>query len=207
MAGGFELGTLSLKVHITWKIHKEHAGVIPNKYPLYKVYMGLIIKGPPSQRVPPFFPMKDDRGHIWEVARFQQLQQQPGPGRQRWKLVGALVWNGANRNSNSYPFLWVNGRIFHTWSIWKLEIFRLSNKIRVPKLLGKLSLIYFVFRDSTLSRLFVEMVASQSLLGWNKGTHWSLADKWWNSTFPKWCPLKMLMFRTSENDKGNRLFG
>ena len=29
---------------------------IPNKYPLYKVYMGLTIKDP-IPRVPPFFPM------------------------------------------------------------------------------------------------------------------------------------------------------
>ncbi len=35
-------------------------GDIPSKYPLYKVYMGLIIKGPPSQGVfPPIFPMKE----------------------------------------------------------------------------------------------------------------------------------------------------
>ena len=36
-------------------------GDIPNKYPLYKMYMGLIIKGPPSQGPPPFslWPSKD----------------------------------------------------------------------------------------------------------------------------------------------------
>jgi len=33
---------------------------IPNKYPLYRVYMGLIITGPPSARVfPPFSAPKD----------------------------------------------------------------------------------------------------------------------------------------------------
>ena len=30
---------------------------IPNKYPLYKVYMGLITKGPPSQGAPNLFPL------------------------------------------------------------------------------------------------------------------------------------------------------
>ena len=31
---------------------------IPNKYPLYMVYMGLFIKGPPSQGAATIFPMK-----------------------------------------------------------------------------------------------------------------------------------------------------
>ncbi len=43
--------------HTDYPIHFSPFSHIPNKYPLYKVYMGLIIKGPPSQGVSRIFPM------------------------------------------------------------------------------------------------------------------------------------------------------
>ena len=63
----FKFGCLEFQVLLLCQTHRENAGTlgwypsclspprrplkgnIPNKYPLHKVYMGLIIKGPPSQ--------------------------------------------------------------------------------------------------------------------------------------------------------------
>ena len=50
-------------------------GDIPNKYPLYKVYMGLIIKGPPSQgALPTIFPMI-----LWGGGNPSHTEKSAGP--------------------------------------------------------------------------------------------------------------------------------
>ena len=48
-------------------------GDIPNKYPLYKVYMGLIIKGPPSHRAPTIFPMRISCFHHFPIRFIIQV--------------------------------------------------------------------------------------------------------------------------------------
>ena len=53
-------GTLGMVPSLFNSPRSPLKGDIPNKYPLYKVYMGLIVKGT-IPRVPPFSPMSDVR--------------------------------------------------------------------------------------------------------------------------------------------------